>query len=373
MKRELHILYHDKCMDGLLGAGILHDLLGADGLHPLTYPAQPDVLKFNDVDVIIVDYVVKSDVLLTLISRGCRVFCLDHHIASLPHYEEVYTNIPNRQDLSKFFVIFNVETSGAALAELFALKIKDILDGDRHATRYKSDDTYIFNFNTFAVQEILDVFNKASLEAEPDSLICYLSNADTYKYPQTLEQARHIRIGLEHAHEVEPEQSFITYLHLYRRYLNDWSELERVGRDIEAERIVEYDTIIDAGTRFEIGYQDETQSQSGTFIVCYAPHAIANSVSQRIYKRYPDTYFAVVGRVSETDETLLELSFRGQNGVNPFDLSQLAGVFNGGGHFHAAGGRLTDYTDEKFRSVIEWETAFDSSQLPYAGILTITD
>lgn len=374
MNREIHLAYHDECMDGLLGAGILFDLVGGAGLHPLIYPQQLDVLKFNNVDVVFVDYVVPSNVLITLLKQGNRVFCIDHHIASLAVYEEVFKNIGDYSLLANFFVLANTETSGAALCELFGLTLKRVLEnGSIHSSKYTNDQNYIFNFDTFEAIEMLKSFKEESEVTEPERLMNYLSNSDTYTYPDSLEKARHIRLGLEHAHEVEPEVNFITYLHLYRRYLNDWSELERIGAEIETEQFPEIDAMVADGTGFVIGFDDPEHPARGEFLVMYAPHAKVNTIAQRVFSTNPKVWFIVFGRVDEKDPTLLNLSMRGRNGSNPFNLSQLGQSLGGGGHFNAAGGRIPNYTDANFRSALEWGPILKNARLPYAGVLVKDD
>lgn len=372
MTREAHLVYHDKCMDGLLGAAFMYDVTGGAGLWPMVYPQKPDALKFVDKDVIIIDYIVDANLIMTLLNQGNRVFCLDHHIASLPVYEEVFKTLPNKTLLKNLFVLFNTSLSGAALCEMFAPKVKHILEnGITAASKYKTKDAYIFNFDTFECINLIETFKVQSSLDEPDQLLYYLSNADTYTFPNSLTKARHIRLGIEQKHSVEPEVNFMTYLHLYRRYKNDWSELESIGAAIEADQLPVIDAIIDDGSHFEIGYSEEEKSGSGRFAVLYCEHDKANTVAQRYFSRYPDAYFMISGRPNDNDPTILNLSIRGQNDVNPFNLSDLAKQLDGGGHFNAAGGRILGYTDETYRDLLYWDEVFAKAQLPVSGTLLI--
>lgn len=356
------IFYHKDCMDGTLAVGFIYEQLMAQGLVAevvgLKYPALPDVTKYQNTNIIILDYFVPAETQVALLNQDNRLFYLDHHAGSLDSFDRVFKAIaPFR--IKDYFVIYKTKISSLGLAFLFADSVARIIAGKLKtpAAKYVTNDCYVLNFSRVTVETAMEEFLDALSIGTPQ-LAHVLSNTDAYSHVYRINEDRPVRRGLEALEAQEPERSFMTYSYLYRRYAKNWDHLTELGLQIEAEELPILEAAYADATTLKGVIDGGRGTQQIQMAVLYIEHAKVNVMASYAFSQNQQLSFIVALRPDSTDPSTLLVSFRGNNLINyDIDLSQVARSQNGGGdgHFNAAGARIEDVTDEEIRSAEYWE------------------
>jgi len=107
-KADVLCIYHSNCLDGFAAAWSVHNALGDSvrfykGVHQ---QPPPDV---DDMDVLLVDFSYKKDVLQNMLKTASSITILDHHISAEQDLSELLKS-------GKIKGLFDMKKSGAMLA-----------------------------------------------------------------------------------------------------------------------------------------------------------------------------------------------------------------------------------------------------------------
>lgn len=361
------IFHHKDCLDGTLAAGLMYEQLFAHGVEAdvkgLQYPDTINASLYRDKDIIILDYVIPTQVQLDLINNNNHVYYIDHHVRSMDFINEV-RNLNQPTKTSLYSVIYTPRISAAGLASIFAetvakyISLKVKAPSSVHIT----NEHALLNFDSTVSLAAMVAFND-KLDYNEPGLIHVLSNSDAYTNYHRITEDRQTRRGMEYYESIEPERSFMTYSYLLRRYRNDWEPLRAKGEELEALDLPILEEAYTNATIIEGEIDGIRGPQDIRFAVLYCPHDKVNLVSAYCFAQDPKISFVSCGRPSDDSGTLL-ISLRGNNLINQsINLSVLAqGIYSGsGGHFNSAGSRLENYFDDSYRNPEEWENHFSAA------------
>lgn len=282
------VLFHSSCMDGKMAAYVmslhLKDKHTAVEYIPVNYNEAPPVVEGHH--VYIVDFSYPREVLVEMSKVAKSIVMLDHHLTAAQQWGGYFwcVNHPDLACPNELRIAKNY--SGAGLAFIHILRI----DESYHTPRLQAvveavqdRDLWLFELkDTKIIFEMLNGLDGDFFEAM-DKLI--------YEYS---EEAYNTRIS--HA---------------------------QCSLDLREKLAVEYSAMVSM-----------VQFQGHTIPVTNIPVNFASRVGELLCADHP---FSITYQIRD-DKALCSLRSHVEHGM---DVSEIAKRFNGGGHLHAAGMRLT--------------------------------
>lgn len=261
-------IYHGNCADGFTAAWAVWKKHPDTEFYPGVHGKAPPIC--DGLDVVMVDFSYKREVLLQMASIANSILILDHHASA----ERELVDLPDNVT-----AIFDMERSGAMMAwEHFHPDVKPsdliIHVQDRDLWLFKREQTRAFQANLFSYEYTFDNWDMVNS-------IC----ADDYKYHQFVAEGEAIE----------------------RKHFKDVNEL-----------------ISTAATRSTIAGHDVPTLNAPYFYSSDAGHIMGDGAP--FAACYWDTADARVYSLRSSED-----------GV---DVSEVAALFGGGGHKHAAGFQL---------------------------------
>lgn len=283
-------IYHASCMDGLGAAAIIHRYFkGAVDFKAMRYGDELPIDEMRDKHVYLVDFTFEPEVILPHINELASLVVIDHHHDAMMPWM-AYTGPDSPDNLT---VVYDSTRSGASLVWWFL---------------YPS-----------------------SRQSVPIG-IQYLEQYDlwTKELPFTDEVQAAIRL------KYPPKAGIVA--------------IEALSRDLPNFTQQDIDAFIATGkiARDPINTMAASMAKRGTFFIdifgfkgvacCPAPAELVNEIGEYIYTTNPSTPFVIMFEDNYvTGER--KYSFRSAR-TNGADVSYIAKMFGGKGHFNSAGARV---------------------------------
>lgn len=292
------VLYHDNCDDGFTAAHICRSKWGDDPTYwPVQYGQKPfqniEPEVFDGAKVLIVDFSYSLEQLEQIAQRAQSVVILDHHktaastLKHLPTFDEGPISSTVWPDNVR--VLFDMDRSGAMLAW-------DCLFG-----------------------------------GDAPQLVKYVQDRDLWR------------------HELPMTKAVNSYVRSFSRTFENWNEIAKAIDEKPVEVVSEGKAIL----RKHQMHVDEICMTCSKGVVAghtvpmvACPYAFVSDVGNTLLGMYPDAPFAACVVYSYAGTTV---SLRSMDGR--MDVSEIAALFDGGGHRNAAGFRAASHiwTFENYR------------------------
>lgn len=266
-------IYHDPCMDGFTAAWVVNIAFNHD---VDMYPTNYGRMPpdVTDRDVIIVDFSYKRDVLMQMATTAKSILVLDHHKTA----EEELSNLSSISDPScKIYinVHFDMSKSGAELAW-------------QHFFPNNPQPVFI----SYIADR--DLWTKAL--AKTDEVNAYLAIQD---------------------------RTFKRWGELHKAFQNDFGSYIAIGENLLLQQKIHVKSIIKATKRRMIIGEYNVP-------VANTPHVYASEVGHVLcqHEKFAATYL---------DSSTLKRYFSLRSDDNGVNVADIAKIYGGGGHPHAAG------------------------------------
>lgn len=314
--------FHASCVDGVTAANIiLQKSKPFNHVVPTRYDTL-ELLDYENTDIIVVDLSLPINVVIDLLAKGNRITILDHHITSENLLkDESIINHPN------FAIIYTSLVSGAGVAWVYN-QLLNINPSNGLTTR---NDVSCVGFD---IDEVVQVITEFINSHEHERIAAYRQISAYDSGRNMVGESQYITAGLKtHPAVIENKPINLPNLELTEEY----QRFHDVGKTL-----IDYQCGLVERQRQHMVI--ETTESGIRFGVINLLVDLADIACQTFCRPHNLSFIVV----HQQQEHGLKISMRGDNDVNKVNLSSIAELFDGGGHFHAAGFML-----EKIHSPFE--------------------
>lgn len=293
-------IYHANCTDGFTAAYVVKMALGSDvEFHPASYGTSPPDIKNRH--VIIVDFSYRREVLLKMAEEALSIVVLDHHKTA----EEDLIGLPAAVE-EPICMGYQPDDITRLHQEEGIIPIRVLFDMGRSGAQIANNFFFGKNFNRFPIVDYVGDRDLWKFELPNSKAI----NAYIQSFPQTFENW-----------SMTSEQ-MLSYTKLI--------DIAEIGISINRKHLMDVKEVVKASQRTMVigGY---------TILVANVPFTMASDAGNILATGCP---FAAT-YIDTPNGRMFSLR-SAEDGV---DVSEIAKLYGGGGHKHAAG----------FKRPIGWE------------------
>jgi uncharacterized protein len=295
MNEDVTVIYHANCYDGVTAAWVAHKKFGPGAQYvAMNYSDEPPNIK--DRRVFMVDFCLKRKQMIQMFEDSEKLVVLDHHATAVKELE----GLSEEYDLDE--IVFDMNRSGAGIAWDYFFPDKSRPDlvnyvEDRDLWRFvlqysREVNAYIQSYD-IDLATWVDVFRTGCFSLDVDHLVISSGKA------LLRQQSKLVKSICEHARL----KSFPIPYHLTSKTVDVWGQ-------------------------YNLG------SNSGVYV---ETSILMSEVCEQLLNTYLHAPFAWYSFKRKDGKTQYGLRSRADSDV---DVSEIAKLYGGGGHKHAAGFEL---------------------------------